>query len=78
MNGYTVEPDFAFARRVEAGKQTEQRALAASAGANDGDKLPGRNVERNSPENVYAPRTVLDPFLRALDLNQSNSPPLAV
>ena len=70
MNGHSVEPDFAFAGSVEAGEQPEKRALAAATGADDGDKLSRRNVERNPLQNFNAPRAVLDPLLRALDLDQ--------
>src|SRR5208282_2819269 len=78
VDGHAVQPYLAFAGRVEAGKQTQQRALPASARADDGHKLPGRNCERDSSENLHAPRAVLDPPLYALDLNQFALPPLAV
>ena len=65
VDGHAVEPDFALAGRVEAGKQAQQRALAAAARAHDGHKLPGRNVQRDSLQNFHAPRAILDPLLRA-------------
>ena len=78
VDGHAVEPDLAFAGRIEAGEQTQQRALPASARAHDGHKLPGRNVQRDSLQNLHAPRAVLDPLLRAFDLNQFALPSLAV
>jgi len=40
-----IEADFAFAHPVEAGQQAQQGALAATAAADDGDELAGRDVE---------------------------------
>ena len=78
VDGYAIEPDLALAGRVEAGEQTQQRALAASTRTHNGHKLPRRNLQRDSLQNVYTPRAILDPLLRALDLNQSALPSLAV
>src|SRR5208282_5010544 len=78
VDGHPVKPDLSFARRIEAGKQPEQRALAASARAHDGDKLPGGNVKGYALQNLYAPRAILDPLLRTFDLNQFALPSFAV
>ena len=70
MDRYAVKPDFAFAGRVETSQQPEESALAAAAGAHNGDKLPSRNVQRNSLQNVDAPCAILNPLFRVLYLNQ--------
>ena len=43
--GAALEADRAGVGRVEAGDQTQQRALAAAAAADDGDELAGGDVE---------------------------------
>jgi hypothetical protein len=58
VNRRAVEPDLAFAGRVEAGKQAEQRALAAAAGADDGHKL-ARGMLMSIPLRIS---TRLEPF----------------
>ena len=78
VDRHAIQPDFAFAGRVEAGKQAEQRALSTAACAHNRHKLSGRNLQRDPLQNFHASRAVLDPLLRALDLNQFVLPPLAV
>src|SRR5208337_429961 len=76
VNGHAVQPDFAFAGRVEAGKHAEKRALAAAARAQDGQKLSCRNFQRDSAQNFHAPRAILDPLFCVLDLDQCGFLPI--
>ncbi len=55
-----VQHDAARGDRVEAGQQTEQRALAAAGSAHDGHELSGWDLEVDSAENLHAVRAGID------------------
>src|SRR5262249_44342159 len=44
----TVDPDAALVRRVQAGKQAQQRGLAAARGTEQRKEFAWENVERNA------------------------------
>src|SRR5918994_2445449 len=66
-----VDPDFAFVDRQQAVDTPQQRGLAASGGANDGDDLPLAGGKINPPENfqrAVAPAEAGDPDALAVRL----------
>ena len=45
VTGFAAEQDLAFVLRIEPDDEPQQRRLAAAAGADDADELPGRHVQ---------------------------------
>ena len=71
VNRRSIQPDLALARRIQARKQAQQSALAASAGAHNGHKLASRDAERDPLQNLHPPRAILNPLP---DLSNFNHP----
>lgn len=46
MDGYAVEQDLPFQRRLNPANRLEQRRLAAAIGPDEGRDLPGRDAQR--------------------------------
>ena len=56
-------------RRIQAGQQPQQRALAAARGAHDGGELSARNFQIDALQDVHAMRAGVDGLGKAVCLN---------
>src|SRR5262249_45308021 len=75
IDALIVVPDLAFGRRNEASDDSERRRLAATTGAEEGDKFASAYFKRKSVENSLAAVTLGNRYTQCVDGIGHVSPP---